>query len=510
MIQDTYVFFSVNTLKDRHRIILDKWYGFCMPKKLLSDLRKIEELKQSIQSSVKHGIISYADAAPQLEMLKRKEYQLKQKLINEVHVTKDGIPRKIEYRESKGLWSTLMPDKSKLYGKTKEILLDKLMGKYGLSVTDYSLNTVFLQAIDHKDRTEAVNPETLHYLKSTYARFIDDKLSNTDIRHITCDTLSEYTLNMLRKAQTVDEHGVTHKIKKKAYLSYKSVLNVTFQYALAKDIITANPLLKLKNKAFYKECDCSRPVSDEKILSEEEIESVEACVHSRMELKKYDGYFINGYAILFSIKTGVRVGEIPALKWSDVKDNCIHIHAQQLSHYRKGGTEYYYAGWTKDERGESKGGRKFPLTREIRTLLDELRKLQASKSIKSDYIFCNEDGEWIKKDAYISCLHRLLASMGYDITNNHAFRMSLNSNVLDAKLHLPVAKRAELLGHSVETNLKYYTYASKGDMDDLVNLFDSEGLKPAKTLEVSPRSHQNVVFFKKTGSLKSSKFKAST
>ena len=34
-------------------------------------------------------------------------------------------------------------------------------------------------------------------------------------------------------------------------------------------------------------------------------------------------------------------------------------------------------------------------------------------------------------------------------------------------------------------------------MDDLVNLFDSEGLKPAKILEVSPRSHQNVVFFKK-------------
>lgn len=482
-------------------------------KSFLDDLQAFHQIKQlqiHIKQCAKYGTIDYADAASQIKMLKQKEYKLKEKLISQVHVTKDGTPRKIEYNEKSGFWKTMLPDKKRLFGKTKEILLDKLMEEYGLYVTDLKFETVFNRAIEHKDRTEAVNEDTLNYLKSTFRRFIDKGLANTDIRKIDSDKLAEYTLRMLREAQTVDEQGVTHKIKKKAYLSYKSVLNVTFQYALAKDIITANPLLKLKNKAFYKECDCSKPVSDEKILSDEEIESVEACVRTRMGFKRYNGYFINGYAILFSIKTGVRVGEIPALKWSDIKENCIHIHAQQLSHDRKGGTEYYYAGWTKDERGESKGGRRFPLTHEIRVLLDELKELQTMKGIKSEYIFCNVDGEWIKTDAYISCLHRLLASMGYDITNNHAFRMSLNSNVLDAKLHLPVAKRAELLGHSVETNLKYYTYASKGDMDDLVDLFDSEGLKPAKTLEVAPWLHQNLIKFDKNRSLKSSKFKAST
>ncbi len=244
------------------------------------------------------------------------------------------------------------------------------------------------------------------------------------------------------------------------------------------------------------------------IFSEDEIESIETCVRSRMGFKRYHGYFINGYAILFSIKVGVRVGEIPALKWSDIKGNYIHIHAQQLTHDRKGGKEYYLAEYSKDECGESRGGRRFPLSKEIRDLLDEIRALQAQKGIKSDHIFCKEDGEWIKKDAYISCLHRLLASMGYDITNSHAFRMSLNSNALDAKLHLSPAKRAELLGHSVETNLKYYTYASKGDMDDLVNLFDSEGLKGAKTLEVSPGCHQNVVKFTKRKSTEPAKFQA--
>ena len=184
----------------------------------------------------------------------------------------------------------------------------------------------------------------------------------------------------------------------------------------------------------------------------------------------------------------MRAGELPALKWSDVHDNCIHIHSQQLSNKRKGGKEYYYADYTKDEKGISQGGRKFPLTNSIRELLDELKTLQEEKGIVSDFIFCHENGEWIKTDAYITCLRRMLTSLGFNITNNHAFRMSLNSNVLAGKLNLPVAKRAELLGHSVETNMMYYTYATKDDMDDLVDMFNTRGA-------VSPRSHLKLLDF---------------
>ena len=166
-----------------------------------------------------------------------------------------------------------------------------------------------------------------------------------------------------------------------------------------------------------------------------------------------------------------------------------------------GGKEYYYADWTKDEKGVSQGGRPFPLSKSIKDILDELKAVQESKGIHSDFVFCNVDGEWIKTDAYITCLRRMLKSLGFDITNNHAFRMSLNSNVLAGEFNLPVAKRAELLGHSVETNEKYYTYATKDNMDDLVAMFNARG-------EVSPRSHLKVVNFTKEKSPESAKFKA--
>ncbi|WP_175560159.1 hypothetical protein [Butyrivibrio sp. YAB3001] len=45
-----------------------------------------------------------------------------------------------------------------------------------------------------------------------------------------------------------------------------------------------------------------------------------------MKDRSYD--FI-GYAMLFSIATGVRVGEIPVIRWEDITEKGVHIHRQQ-------------------------------------------------------------------------------------------------------------------------------------------------------------------------------------
>ena len=97
-------------------------------------------------------------------------------------------------------------------------------------------------------------------------------------------------------------------------------------------------------------------------------------------------------------------------------------------------------------------------------------------------MFCHKNGEWIKTDAYETCLRRLMSGLGYNVTNNHSFRMSLNSNVFIGKYGLPATERARLLGHSVETNLRYYSFAGKDSLDDICAMLNGE-------IEVSPGSH---------------------
>ncbi len=76
-----------------------------------------------------------------------------------------------------------------------------------------------------------------------------------------------------------------------------------------------------------------------------------------MTMKKYGRYYINGYALLFAIETGVRVAELCSLMWDDVLDNCIHIHNQQLNKKNKDGHKtYYLAPYTKNEKGISSEG----------------------------------------------------------------------------------------------------------------------------------------------------------
>ena len=74
--------------------------------------------------------------------------------------------------------------------------------------------------------------------------------------------------------------------------------------------------------------------------------------------------------------------------------------------------------------------------------------------------------------------------MGFKVTNNHALRMSLNSNVL-IPLGISVADRAAMLGHSVETNLKFYSYAQKGYIEDVRNRLNTGFSKPGTPRDTS-------------------------
>ncbi len=62
------------------------------------------------------------------------------------------------------------------------------------------------------------------------------------------------------------------------------------------------------------------------------------------------------------------------------------------------------------------------------------------------------------------------------MTNNHALRMSLNSNVL-LPLEISAADRAAMLGHSVETNLLYYSFEQKDYLDYVSKKLDAQDEK---------------------------------
>ncbi len=449
-------------------------------KEKLNILRSLSAQKASVEKQLKCGIIDIVDATNELSMIDKKERKIIKDTVLATHVTRDGKPRKITYQESKDLYYTLMPDKEKIYAATLDGLYLKLFEAYGFKRRDTSLEGVFKAALELKANTENNSEQTISHYEYDFKRFISEELAHTDIAAVTKTDLQRYTQEMVKSQRP----------KKKAFMSYKGVLNLVFGYAFNEGLISVNPVSYIKNSVYYKSCDIQPAKSEDKILTEEEIQRVRDTVRARMKQERYKGYFINGYAILLATETGMRAAEICSLRWDDIS-TYIHIHSQQLSRKCEGKKctkEYYYANWTKDEKGIPNGGRKYPVTNNIRAILGELLALQKSLGIRSKYVFCHKNGEWIKTDAYETCLRRLMSGLGYNVTNNHSFRMSLNSNVFIGKYGLPATERARLLGHSVETNLRYYSFAGKDSLDDICAILNEE-------IEVSPRSHQNIVTY---------------
>jgi len=417
------------------------------------NLRGITMIKEGLKRKIECGIITEDDAIREDSMISKKEKELKKALINQVHITSDGVPRKIEYKEGKQLWKTLLPGKVPITAKTEDALIDKLMVYYGLSIEKTSINDIFESAIKLKAATENPKARTIERIRDDYHLYISKDFQKKNIKNIDKDYLREYTQKLVNELHP----------KKKAFFSYKGVLNLIFTYALDKDIIQSNPVLGINNSAYYKSCDTVPASCKDKIFTEEEIEQIKDKIAQRMTWNTYKGYFVSGYAILLAIETGMRVGELCSLKWTDISDKFIHIHTQLLSEYDAEikGDRYYIVPYTKNEKGVSRDGRYFPITSTIKTILSAIQEVQKSLGIDSEYVFCDRNGNYTTTEAYSNVLYRLCKSLGFGITNNHAFRMSLNSNVFIRKYNFDVTARAKLLGHTVEVNLKNYTYESK-------------------------------------------------
>ena len=71
----------------------------------------------------------------------------------------------------------------------------------------------------------------------------------------------------------------------------------------------------------------------------------------------------------------------------------------------------------------------------------------------------------------------------------YALRKSLNSNVL-IPLGIDVTDRAAMLGHSVETNLRHYSYAKKDNTDALIALLNDSDNECGENLILFSKSRK--------------------
>lgn len=408
-----------------------------------------------------------------MELLGETEATTIMSKVNEAFVLKCLGKKKIVKLSNGRYMVRIGEDNRQVSSKDMKSLVDKLYD-YFMDVEHKNITVRQVYKEYEAVRKNTVTENTIQRDQQTYNRYITDEFANLPIVDVTDDKLKEFINQRLEDIVPI----------KTDFNLFMTLITGIFQRAEDKEYIVKNPIHKIHKKDYYKKCKVNSVDDNEKIFTNEEIEKIIS--KERDKLTKCPTYFVS-YSIIGSILIGMRVGELPVLRWSDIdfEKGTIHIHRQQL--FIKETREYIEVGYTKNERQNPKNGRFYPINNQLRLLLEEIQHVQQENGIKTEFVFCNIDGSWVTLRAITDHLRRTCEALGFNITNNHAFRMTLNSNYFIAVLNLDVRQRAALLGHSVETNLAYYTkIRMKEELDDIRLKMNDNDVQQNSTKKVIP------------------------
>jgi integrase len=183
--------------------------------------------------------------------------------------------------------------------------------------------------------------------------------------------------------------------------------------------------------------------------------------------------------VMLALTTGMRHGEIAALRWSEINFEARTLEVERTVTYISG------HGYIEGEPKTEKSKRSIVLPRFVIRALERCRLSQAETRLEvgslwqdRDLVFCNPLGDYRHPAATIKAFHRLLARAGLPRMRIHDLRHSV-ATLLIMVLRMPANLVQELLGHDdIETTLGLYTHPDpemqRPMMDGLDELFGSD------------------------------------
>ena len=398
-----------------------------------------------MQYALDNNIIDLAYMQEQIKMKKRQKYL-------EQHEFKIWKGNDDKYR-------TYLPDEKKgrrlLKRSNKSDIEDEIVNYYKLLEEKSQITFQKMYWKWRKVQDELVCENTTCKYDTDYIRFFKDtdfektvmeKLNEEDIKVFLCSTIKRKTLN------------------KKAAKTLFGYINNVVKSARVNKIIVDNPMEFLEAKQFYKYCTEVKKPIEKKIVSDKEMHLLyEQFNRDYQEQPEY----IPTYAVEFATLTGFRVAEISALKWDSITDEYIIVDKSE-KYNRK--TKEYYIDKTKNQKE-----RIFPLTTEIKDLLNRVKKAEMKSGYICEWVFANENGR-IHAPIISSCTKNKCRQVGITEKGIHAYRKTVNSKMRCNGVSSVVA--ASLLGHSQEVNEEYYTFdvASLEDKIKVVSTMNKQML----------------------------------
>jgi integrase len=236
-----------------------------------------------------------------------------------------------------------------------------------------------------------------------------------------------------------------------------SCVRQAFRYARRSGFITKDAFECVDVEMLLSNCKETIPRQD-RILTKSEMERLYRVVREKELLYPY---YMPNYCVELAMYTGMRVGEISALHWGDVRDKLYIDYSEHRLDYRDKPSEIIIS------EPKNRKHRAIPITDEIRDLFDRVRALEAFSD--EGFIFVRPDGRRYTGHDIGCATARRAREAGIDNTSIHEIRRTVSS-LLNTKL----SRRdvSDMLGHSEQVNERFYNYSTSEDAEKIDALRD--------------------------------------
>lgn len=379
------------------------------------------------------------------------------------------------FQGNDGRWKTTVPDKTKKSGRkiiakstyndlVKELVIyyDSIIDNNSISADISTLTDIFPKWLEIKE----VHTNSGSYIKRLYVDwnkyYKGKEIANIPIKDMTQIYLDKWA------HQTIKNNNMT----RKQYYNMSIIIRQCLDYCCQINILTTNPFktITINNKLFRK---VRKPKSKTQVfLAKEQMLLFNEANDSYLKCPKCTTPLM----IMFNFFVGLRIGELTALKWTDIEKDYLYIHRSEIEDIKLDletgdviNNSFKVVEYTKSDAGD----RYVFLNSEAKKILKIVKKVNFEYDRYDDgFIFLNmRNGKRTTTDAVSTYLQNLCIRAGITNKSSHKIRKTYISSLFDHNINIDTIRR--MAGHESEkTTLQNYCF-DQTDLDDLNILLEN-------------------------------------
>lgn len=355
----------------------------------------------------------------------------KEKAVAQVHSQKiakgsDGRWRTYVYKDGK---------RKQIAKSTKEGVIDYLYSFY-FKEEEWAFRDLFKEFLEYKK--VFVSDNTIVKNEWTYRRYFEDtKFEKLAVKSIATEDIAAFLVERIK----------TLELGRRAYEELFWMVKSAFKYARNKHYISENPMDFIEMRELVKYCKNKRVDPKDRIVSHDEMALITEAIRKR-QIKQPT--HMASYAVMLASLTGMRVGELAALRWDHIDFDTRVMVIDQAEVFDARNRTYHIEGTKNDKT------RFVPVTDDIEELLLKVKAVEEQYGYLTDYVFSDRNGR-VNKNVIGSYSSRMSKAVGCrNAKSIHSFRRTLNSVLKENGVSTTMA--ASMLGHTEEVNEAHYTY----------------------------------------------------